>query len=319
MGTSNSYGGPGGGTPLIPSWLGGSGGGMGPDGGAPPAPQPAPPAGPQPQSAPQPVPQPAPQPQAGPLPTTAPAPVPAAPSLPAIPAAAAGDRFSAARNNLSRFARSGGSNRRSLGRAVSNYVSTASGGSRTAAERMGASRAVGSSLVGFLSNAAANGATQALRALNLENLAGQPIEQIFLGLADYICPDGGTIDEGIARDAFIETIAELAEDGITNIDGLTPDQMQTIFELYATHAIEARLCNDIGTKSITMPADASAAASVQSQLLDFIRRGVSDALTRARTAMQALTPDRVLSFVTGIYEQAFAILQSMGDAEAETP
>jgi hypothetical protein len=182
---------------------------------------------------------------------------------------------------------------------------------------MGASRGVGSGLVRFLSNAAANGATQALRTLNLENLAGRPIEQVFLGLADYICPDGGTIDQGIARDAFVETIAELAENGITNIDALTPDQMQTIFELYAAHAIEARLCNDIGTKSIVMPADASAAASIQSQLFDFIRRGVSDALTRARTTMFALTPERVLDFVTGIYEQAFAILESLGDAETE--
>src|SRR5439155_6670385 len=114
-----------------------------------------------------------------------------------------------------------------------------------------------------------------------------------------------TIDEGIARDAFIETIGDLAENGITNIDGLTPDQIQTIFELYAAHAIEARLCNDVGTKSIVLPANASAAARVQAQLLDFIRRGVADALTSARTAMQALTPDRVFGFVTNIYEQAF--------------
>jgi hypothetical protein len=302
MGTSNSYGGAGGGTPLIPSWLGG-GGGMAPDGGAPPGPMPAaPPTGPQPP----------PGPEQG-----APPPVPAAPSFPAMPAAGAGDRFGAARNNFSRFARSGGSDRRNLGRAVSNYVSTASGGSRVAAQRMGASRDAGSRLVGFLSGVAANGPREALRALNLANLAGRPIEEVFIGLADYICPDGGTIDEGIAREAFIETITELADNGITNIDSLNADQMQTIFELYATHAIEARLCNDIGTKSIIIPADASAAATVQAQLLDFIRRGVSDALTRARTDIQALTPDRVLGFVDGIYEQAFAILQTLGDAEAE--
>jgi hypothetical protein len=182
---------------------------------------------------------------------------------------------------------------------------------------MGASRGAGARLVGFLSGAAANGPREALRALNLENLAGRPIEEIFLGLADYICPDGGTIDEGIARDAFIETIGDLAQNGITNIDNLTPDQMQTIFELYAAHAIEARLCNDIGTKSITLPANAAAAGRVQAQLLDFIRRGVSDALTSARSAMQALTPDRVIGFVTNIYEQAFFILQTLGDAEAE--
>ena len=47
---------------------------------------------------------------------------------------------------------------------------------------------------------------------------------------------------------------------------------------------------------------------------------VDDVLFSGRTtraAMDALTPDRVLQFVGRIYEQAFGILQIMGDAEAE--
>jgi hypothetical protein len=225
-----------------------------------------------------------------------------------------------ARTNLSRFATSGGTDRASLGRAMSQYVSTAAGGSRAAAQRMGASRAAGGRLLGFLSGASANGPRETLRALNLESLAGRPIEEIFLGLMDYVCQgqDGGTVDEGIAREAFIETITELAENGITDIDGLTADQMQTIFELYAAHAIEARLCNDIGTKAIILPSDPSEAANVQVQLLDFVRRSVADALGAARPDMQALTPDRVLGFVTRVYEQAFGILQTLGEAEAES-
>ncbi|HUZ93606.1 MAG TPA: Qat anti-phage system associated protein QatB [Edaphobacter sp.] len=224
------------------------------------------------------------------------------------------------RNNFSRFATSGGTDRASLGRAVSQYVSTAAGGSRAAAQRMGASCAAGARLLNFLSGATVNGPREALRALNLQSLAGRPIEEVFLGLMDYVCQgqDGGTVDEGIAREAFIETITELAENGITDIDALTADQMQTIFELYAAHAIEARLCNDIGTKSITLPSDPSDAATVQEQLLDFIRGSVSDALTRAQINMQALTPATVLGIVTGVYEQAFSILQTMGDAEAES-
>ncbi|MGB5831073.1 MAG: Qat anti-phage system associated protein QatB, partial [Thiohalocapsa sp.] len=181
----------------------------------------------------------------------------------------------------------------------------------------GSARGAGSRLLGFLSGAATRGATEALRALNLGALAGRPIEEIFLGLADYVCPDGGTIDEGIARDAFIETISDLAGAGVTDLDGLTSDQMQTVFELYATNAIEARLCNDIGAKTVVLPSDSRQTARVQAQLNDFIRRGVADALTAARTAAAALTPNRALAFVGRIYEQAFAILQMMGDAEGK--
>lgn len=113
---------------------------------------------------------------------------------------------------------------------------------------MGASRGAGARLLGFLTDAQTRGGREALRSLNLEELAGRPIAEVFIGLADYICPSAGTVDEGIAREAFIETIIELTTLGVTDLDALTPDQMQTVFELYATHAIEARLCNDIGTK-----------------------------------------------------------------------
>src|SRR6185312_16202824 len=149
MGTSNAYGGAGGGTPLIPSWLQGAGDG---DGTQSPSPNGSPPAVP-----------------------PAPAPRPTAP-------AGASDRFTSARNNFTRFVSSGASDRRSLGRAVSQYVSKSAGGSRQAAQRMGSSRGAGAGLVRFLNDASANGVRGALRTLNLESLAGRPIEEVFAGL-----------------------------------------------------------------------------------------------------------------------------------------
>lgn len=289
MGTSTAYGGPGGGTPLVPSWLGGEDAGTSPT--APAGPDGSPPAD-----------------------GVAP---PAPANRPPIPATADPQRFSGARNSFSRFAGSGGSDRASLGRAVSRYVSTSAGGARQAAQRMGASRGAGARLLGFLADAQARGVREALRALDLESLAGRPINEILVGLADYVCPGAGTVDEGIAREAYIETIVELASEGLTDLTTFTPDQMHTVFELYATHAIEARICNDIGTKAITMPADAQAAHRVEQQLRDFIRGGVSDALTRARVESPNLMPQRIQSFVDAVYESTFAILKSLGDAEAD--
>nr|EKU9959163.1 hypothetical protein [Stenotrophomonas maltophilia]EKU9984536.1 hypothetical protein [Stenotrophomonas maltophilia] len=240
---------------------------------------------------------------------------PVPPNRPPIPRTADPQRFSGARNSFTRFAGSGGGDRANMGRAVSRYVSTSAGGARQAAQRMGASRGAGARLLGFLADAQTRGVREALRALDLESLAGRPITEIFVGLADYICPGAGTVDEGIAREAYIETIVELASEGLTDLATFTPDQMQTVFELYATHAIEARICNDIGTKAVTMPADTHAAHRVEQQLRDFIRGGVSDALTRARAETPNLTPERIQGFVDAVYESAFAILQTLGDAE----
>jgi hypothetical protein len=97
MGTSTAYGGPGGGTPLVPSWLGDVNGDDTPTG------APATENGANGESA---------APDSGALP-------PSAPNRPAIPAAADPQRFSGARSSFTRFAGSGGSDRASLGRAVS--------------------------------------------------------------------------------------------------------------------------------------------------------------------------------------------------------
>lgn len=295
MGTSTAYGGPGGGTPLVPSWLSDA------DGGGLPSTSPATENGAN---------------ADGVAPNEGAA-APAAPVRPAMPAAADSQRFSAARNSFTRFAGSGGTDRANLGRAVSQYVSTSAGGARQAAQRMGASRGSGARLLGFLADAQARGVREALREFNLESLAGRPIAEIFVGLADVICPGAGTVDEGIAREAYIETIIELTTEGLTDISSFTPDQMQTVFELYVTHAIEARVCNDIGTKAVMMPTDVQAAHRVEAQLRDFIRGGVSDALTRARAESPNLRPERIQSFVDTVYESAFAILQALGRAEAD--
>lgn len=291
MGTSASYRGPGSGTPLVPTWLDPDpyGAGM-PDT-----------TGSTPEDG---------QPEGRP-------PEPALSALRPIQPPPTAARFRAARNSFSRFARSGGTDRASLGRALFRYVVIASGGPRQAARRMGASRDTGRQLLSFLSDAATRGARQALRTVNLESLAGQPIEEIFVGLTKTICPDGGTVDEGIAREAFVETIAELAANGISDLDALTANQVLTIFELFVSHAIEARLYNDIGAKAIMLPTDARDAERVQTQLRDFIRRSVADAVNKATNSLNAITQDQVAVVIDNVYEETFAILQALGESEAQ--
>ena len=303
MGTSNSNPGPGNNTPLVPDWL---------DSDGPPVPE-------MPGDQPQPIPI---SPDEGPLPNPdspdgkpqpeLPIPVITPPTIQPLP-----NRFRTARTYLSRFASSGGSEGISLSRGVSHYVTTSSGGSHQATRRMGSSRRSGGKLLGFLQDTIERGAEKALEALHLDNLADHPIEEVFLGMVDFICPDGGTVDKGIARDAFIETIADLAKNGITDLDTLTREQMQIVFELYTTHTIESRMLNDIGAKVIQFPSDIHAVLYIQSQLQDFIRRGVADALNNARDALLSLTQRSIQKFVDQIYEAAFDVLRSLTMEDAQ--
>lgn len=300
MGTSNSYGGSGGSKPLIPSWLSDGGG----SDGSQPTPPPPIPGG----DGANPLP--------GILPSTNGVGVPAAPRLPAVPPAGDPRRYTAPRSNFTRFVSSGGRDRRSLGRALSQYVSNSSGGSRNAARRMAVSRRSTAQLAGVLNSAVGGNAAVALRSIGLERLAGRPIEEIFLGIMEVVCPDGGAIDDSIAREAFVETIVDLAENGITDFDTLTAAQVQTILELNIAHAIEARLCNDIGAQSITLPQDAKEATEIQAQLFEFVERSVSDAFT-ANQMGTTMTQEQVTRTIDSVYEQAYSILESMAETETE--
>ena len=69
---------------------------------------------------------------------------------------------------------------------------------------------------------------------------------VFIGLTDVICLDGGSIDEGIARDAWLETIVDIDQLGIENLDDLSTEQIEEVFLAFVAHAIETRVYQDIG-------------------------------------------------------------------------
>lgn len=225
-------------------------------------------------------------------------------------------RFQTARGNFTRFVRSGGSDRKALGRAVSGYVSSSMSGSKNASKKMGSSRHVAGGLINFLSSTRSAGVETALAERNLGHLIGKSAEEIFLGLADIICPQGGSVDEGIARNAFMETIVELAGASIDDLSQLTEEQVFTVIQLFATNSIEARLCNDIGIKICIAAENIPQVENVQAQLHDFISGAVSDALVKYATNINELSSDQTSKIVDDVYTEAFSILETLGDAES---
>ena len=295
MGTSGPSSGPGSGSPLVPSWLGdapvdplpggdndapsedGAGGdpGEGDAGGVPGTP--------------------------APLPPIPPTPPPA--------------RFQSARRNFSAFAGSGGTNRRALRRATRDYVRSGAGGSRNARLRMGASRATAGGALGVFRGFQRDGTNTTLRRLNLGNLVGRPAVDLFLGLTDVICPDGGSIDEGMARDAWLETVASLDDLGIDDAAVLTASQMQEIFLAFVAHTIEARLFQDIGVNGLKIAADLVAIEVFEAELRSYIRRSVRDSFSGDLGGLATLSDLQIMTIVDSTYEEAWDLLVTWGDTE----
>jgi len=179
---------------------------------------------------------------------------------------------------------------------------------------MGASRDAARGLLGVLRDFQRDGVDATLRRLNLGDLAGRPLEEVFTGLTDVVCRDGGSIDEGIALDAWLETVADLEDLQLTDPTALTPDQMRDVFLTFIAHTVEGRLLQDIGANSLKVAADLAAIEAFESQLRDYIRRSVRDSFASDLSAPASLTDHQIQDIVDRTYQDAWELLITWGAA-----
>lgn len=234
---------------------------------------------------------------------------------PKPPVPAPGERFRSARTNFSRFARSGGSDRRAIRRAVRDYVRSGTGGSKNAVRRMAPSRAAAGKALGVLRGLQRDGMQETLRRLNLQNLSGGSVQDIFAGLTEVVCQDGGSIDEAIARDAWLETIAELDQFGIGNLDALTNDQVTELFLSFIAHSIEVRLYQEIGVNGFKLSDDLNDLEAFDRQFRDYIERSVRDSFSGDMSQLSNMSDDDIRHVVDTTYLEAWELLELLGDLE----
>jgi hypothetical protein len=282
MGTSKGYGGSK--TGLVPSWVD--------------------------DVAPSVVPTAPPTPQAPGAPTS---PTPVAPTTPSQPAAVPGT-LGAARSSFTRFARTGSQS--SLGGALSGYIRKGTGGARNAAHRMAASRRAGAKLLGVFRDVQQYGAAEALRRLNLSELAGRPAADVFVALVEFACPPGGALDEAIARQSMLEVIGDLAEAGVTDFDALTPAQLREFFLDFLARSIEGRVMADLAQRGIAIPDDVADVERMQQQLHDFVSGCTRGQLSARLDGVEQLGDDGIERVVDEIYEAAFELVAASGEAVA---
>jgi len=225
------------------------------------------------------------------------------------------NRFKDSRTNFSRFASSGGRDTNSLKKALSQYVSSATGGSKNAATRMKSSKIVAGRLLSLFNNINNKGLTDTLKTYNLDQLASQPINQILTDLINIICLKditGGDIDQGIARDSAFETLDEICSK-IDNIEDLERYPIHTILEIFITNTIKDRVINDIGLKEIKYPEKTKDIDFIESQLDYFIEDAVEKSLSKHLDKDNHITDKAINSIINSIYESSFEVIRILGE------
>lgn len=218
--------------------------------------------------------------------------------------------FADAKNNYTRYLGSG--NRRSMRRALQHY-GKATGGTGGATRRMGTSRSTAGGLAHFIGALGTSGTQQALREFNLSDYAGQSAGDVLFALSEVICPPGGTIDEGIARDAMHESIAELINSGITDLDAMNEAQRQELLINYFTHSIQGRIINDIGHGTVKMPSSNEEVERLEKSLAQFTKGLVRVAVERHFEEKPAFNEHEMAHMVDNIYQESFALLTGLAE------
>lgn len=230
-----------------------------------------------------------------------------------IPSLGDNERFRTPRSDFTRYLNSSGRNGRNLHKAVAGYVNSSLGGSRNATSRLGAAKVSSERLLSLFNGISTRGLNSTLVEYGLGNLIGKTVNEIFIGIVDFVCPDGGSIDEGIARSSFIETLAILDELEITDINEMNESQFLAFTETYISNVIQQRLINDIGNKSIKLPDNIDIVNTIQKQIGGFIQGAVSDAIAKLNIGITAITPEKTRNIVESIYETSYSILGSIYD------
>jgi len=229
--------------------------------------------------------------------------------LPPLPPPASGGRFRTSRSNFNTFAVS--RDRDALQKSLSSYVRTGTGGSRGAARRMGAAIPAVGRAISFIQDVAHAGINKALSNLGLANLVGQPAEQALAVLTDVFCPEGGPIDQAIAREAWDEAVLGLTEIDITDITKVTAEQWQAIVTDFIAKTIESKVINDVGINGVSLPQDVQAIDQLQSDLHELIQGAVDDAVGDRLNVGQTIPQNEIQGVVTDIYGRSFAYLEAL--------
>lgn len=231
----------------------------------------------------------------------------------ALPAAAPEGRFTVSRKSFNAFAKSGGTGGgEKLGKALSSYVSSGNGGRKGATARMAPSRKAATKLGGFIRAVERSGTAEALRQINCGDLVGKPAGEVLGQLVDSFCPEGGPIDESIARQAFQETVAEWADKDLPSIEQLVPEQWNELMIEFISRSIEIKIYEDIGNKSIEIATDAKQALNVQQEVHGVIEGCVRNAFNDRVAGFEKLSDREISTLMESVYERAWGFIEDVG-------
>jgi hypothetical protein len=178
---------------------------------------------------------------------------------------------------------------------------------------MGSAGRTAASFAGLVQAVQAGGAAAALRSVGLEHCVGRNAGDVFIEILEVIGPDGGRIDEGIAREAFERSIAECIREDIA-IEDLSVEQWGELLINFLALSIQLRVIADIGESSLDVPADINQALAAEAIMKSVIYATVSEEIGNLLERTASVPADRLREVTDDAYERAWGAFEDfIGD------
>ena len=224
------------------------------------------------------------------------------------------NRFTGSRKAFTQYVSGGGRDGSSMRRTVSRYVNHALGGSTRATTRLGSARSSTARLYGVLNNlSGAGGVREVAHQLSINNLEGLPASEFFIKIATFVCPDGGTNDEGLVRSAYYDSITDNVDLYGKKTEELTADECSAILENFMGKVILEHIMNDIANQIITLPDDIEQVSHIEGLVEQHIKQSVSDACAEVKQNQMQMTNGRAQEITDSIYQKTYEILERKGE------
>ena len=157
------------------------------------------------------------------------------------------------------------------------------------------------------------GINEVAHQLSINNLEGLSASSFFTKIASFVCPDGGPNDEGMARSAYFDTIAENQMLYEKKIEELTAQDCMSILQKYMSKVIMEHIKNDIANKIIILPNDINEISRIEGSVEQLIQQSVADACAEIQQNNLQMTNTKAEQITDSIYKKTYEILEGQGE------
>ncbi len=142
-------------------------------------------------------------------------------------------------------------------------------------------------------------------------------EEIYAALIDIVCPPddpmNGTTDNSYAKDAYLEAVIALDDQGV-DLERPTEPVARAFMSNFIANAVRLRIIRALIDGVVTMPSDHELARQINAGWFDYLHGCAVDAMAGNINVLQV---DAFQAQIDDLFEKAVTFIEFRGDAMAE--